>query len=221
MTKTPGSRAIDAEIARREFEDQKLLILAKQRKLSGQPVTNPHLAYHVQAGDELLPKPKLVTCHRSGQGGTELDFHTLKSAELKATKALIKEGRLVPTFTQQANPYDHIQLLTHFDDVRWGRRESGETIIYSLSLNPEWPDDILTLDSSHDAALEELNNRIRYRKVLLDHTILLKPETAQGMTRPEAITPMITDHHVIHLRERQASYLAPQARKPEYATLDA
>lgn len=157
-----------------------------------------------QAQDIAAPDIKLQWMYYAGMG--DFALHDLRSeVEERAARKLIKEGILVPTSKQNLYGRHDIQRLTHFDDVNWGKTADGKLIIFNLTdfdSCPEWPDEIITPDETHDAAIDYLKRRTGYGKTMEDAPLTLRDGSQ--------ITPILTNRRLIEFRKRQQGLIPSQ-----------
>ena len=146
---------------------------------------------------------KLQWMYYGGMGNFDLsNLHS--PTQNKAAKQLIKDGKLVPTSTQEHYELK-IQRLTHFDDVNWAKTPDGNLIIFNLCAfnnRPEWPDEVITPDETHDTAIASLKAKTEYGKTMEDEPITLRDGSQ--------VIPILTDTRLIEFRKRQQGLIPRQ-----------
>ena len=146
---------------------------------------------------------KLQWLRSEGMGS--VDLYDLSDSYYQIASKLLYKGELVPTSTTD---WDNkpIQLISHFDNVNWGKTEDGNLIIYTLinNPNPEQEDEIIALNETHYASLDLLKKTT---------TVEDAPITLQNGSK---ITPILTNQGVIEYRKRQGGMPTTTVQKKEF-----
>ncbi|MBU6235698.1 MAG: hypothetical protein KGQ41_07615 [Alphaproteobacteria bacterium] len=173
---------------------QDLLSRTKEQYEPG--AMRPRLCEVFKINSKVLDKPAVSWLYYAGMG--DVDVSDASQADLPVIAKLRSEGYLVPTWADNIYGVKHYRLLTHFDDVNWGRDQTGRIVIYNFNqndLHPEIPDPVIVPDASHATAIKQLEHRMQYGKTMDDDAVILRDGSR--------ITPILTDRRVIDMRRRQ------------------
>lgn len=180
-----------------ELDAARSRMLNETKKQSEPGAMRPRLYQVLEEHGEKPSELKLQWLFYAGMGDTALG-NLRDDKHKQATRNLMSDGILVPTSIEDYYGIAQIQRLTHFDDVNWATNADGKLIIYKLTdfdNCPDWPDDIIIPDETHDAAIDYLRKQTEYGKTMEDMPLTLRDGSQ--------ITPILTNRELIEYRKRQ------------------